>query len=138
MSRSMVVAVVALFFSLTGWGVAAKVALAPANSVGTQQIVNGSIRLTDIAPSTATFLQGQRGAVGPAGFPGLPGRQGIQGLPGLPGAQGLPGKSVNTLGLADDLRKLCQSIGSLRDDIRRAFPSAYLSYAGYTSCIYSY
>lgn len=84
----MVVAVVALFFSLTGWGVAAKVAMAPANSVGTQQIVNGSIRLADIAPATARLLKGQ---VGERGTPGVQGQQGPQGAQGPPGAAGLPG-----------------------------------------------
>jgi hypothetical protein len=129
MSKSMAVALTAMFFSLTGWGVAARVALAPPNSVGTQQIVNGSIRLTDIAPSTATLLQGRRGEDGAAGIPGP------QGPSGAPGS---PGKSADTYRLAADMRQLCQAIGALRDDVRRAFPSAYLPYAGYTSCVYSY
>jgi hypothetical protein len=66
---AMTVACAALFFSLTGWGVAAKVALAP-DSVGTRQIVNGSVRLADLHPTAVLQLKGQRGDQGPAGSQG--------------------------------------------------------------------
>jgi hypothetical protein len=62
----MMVACAALFFSLTGWGVAAKLALAP-DSVGSRQIVNGSVRLADLHPSTVLQLRGRQGPAGPSG-----------------------------------------------------------------------
>ena len=77
-SPSMVVAIVALFFALTGWGVAGVVALTP-NSVGTQQIVNGSIRLSDLNAGTVKALRGLRGPQGPEGPQGLQGQQGVAG-----------------------------------------------------------
>ena len=85
MSKSMLVALVALFFSLTGWGVAARVALAPPNTVGTQQIVNGSVRLVDLHPSATRLLKGQRGERGPQGLTGTPGTAGPAGPQGSAG-----------------------------------------------------
>jgi hypothetical protein len=79
MSKSMVVALVALFFSLTGWGAAAKLAMTPANTVNTNSIVNGSIRLVDLHPSAVRALKGQRGEQGPQGLTGAPGPAGVAG-----------------------------------------------------------
>lgn len=81
-SVSLVVSGVALFVALSGTAVAAKQALAPANTVGTQAIVNGSIRMTDIAPSTVKLLRGQTGAVGLTGAPGGQGPAGASGPAG--------------------------------------------------------
>jgi len=78
-SPAMAVASFALFVALTGTGIAAKQALAPPNTVGTQAIVNGSIRMTDIAPSTVKLLRGQTGAQGSTGAQGAPGATGPSG-----------------------------------------------------------
>lgn len=88
MSKSMAVAIMALFFSLTGWGVAAKVVLAPPNTVGTQQIVNKSIRLADMHPSATRALKGRRGDTGATGAAGAAGSTGATGATGAAGAAG--------------------------------------------------
>lgn len=82
---SMVVAAIALFVALAGTGVAATQALAPANSVGTQQIVNGSIRLVDLHASARKGMKGERGPVGAVGPPGASGLSGPTGPPGPAG-----------------------------------------------------
>jgi hypothetical protein len=76
---STVIASIALFVALSGAGVAAHTAFAPPNSVNTNSIVNGSIRLVDIAPATVRMLKGQSGEVGPAGQTGPAGPQGAPG-----------------------------------------------------------
>jgi hypothetical protein len=64
---STMIAMLALFVALTGTGVAASQALAPPNTVGTQQIVNGSIRLVDLHASARKGMQGETGERGAAG-----------------------------------------------------------------------
>ena len=81
-SPASVLAIIALTVALSGTAVAAQVALAPVNSVGGGQIIDGSIRLADIAPSTVRMLHGQKGQMGPQGPMGPPGPAGAAGAIG--------------------------------------------------------
>src|SRR5690349_20954046 len=76
----------ALVLALTGTSYAAGTKLLPANSVGTKQVINGSLLKKD-------FKAGQlpRGARGPAGPAGAKGSAGPAGPAGPAGAQGVPG-----------------------------------------------
>src|SRR6266516_2083260 len=76
-ARRNLVAYVALLFALSGTSYAAATKLLPPNSVGTKQVINGSLLKKD-------FKAGQlpRGARGPRGFAGAAGAQGVQGPPG--------------------------------------------------------
>lgn len=84
--RRNVVAYLALLFALSSTSYAATTRLLPANSVGSKQVINGSLLKKD-------FKAGQllRGARGPQGSPGPAGPQGAQGPQGLKGAQGPAG-----------------------------------------------
>src|SRR5919197_2480466 len=84
--RRNLVPYIALLFALSGTSYAAATRLLPANSVGTRQVINGSLLKQD-------FKAGQlpRGARGPQGSPGPAGPQGAQGSAGPQGAQGPPG-----------------------------------------------
>ena len=76
--RAHLVAYLALFFALGGTSFAAVSKLLPANSVGTRQVINGSLLKKD-------FKRGQippRGARGARGPRGDPGPQGADGPPG--------------------------------------------------------
>jgi hypothetical protein len=83
--RRNLVAYVALLFALSGTAYAATTVL-PANSVGTRQVINGSLLKKD-------FKSGQlpRGARGPRGFAGAGGATGPAGAAGPAGAQGVQG-----------------------------------------------
>jgi hypothetical protein len=85
---STMIAMLALFVALTGTGVAASQALAPPNTVGTQQIVNGSIRLVDLHASAREGMQGETGERGAAGVSGPPGPAGATGPIGATGPAG--------------------------------------------------
>jgi Collagen triple helix repeat (20 copies) len=94
LSPSMVVAIVALLVALSGTAVAAS-SMLPANSVGSRQIVNHSIRKIDLGTALPRGprgrqgpqgIEGERGPTGPQGLQGLQGPQGPQGAPGLAGA----------------------------------------------------
>src|SRR6185503_9746557 len=69
--RSNLVAYLALFFALSSTGYAAATKLVAPNSVGSKQVINGSLLKND-------FRSGQlpQGQTGPAGAPGPPGPQG--------------------------------------------------------------
>jgi hypothetical protein len=84
-SPSMLVALLALFVSLTGTGFAAKVALAPKNTVNSRSVIDGSLRIADLSPGAAHALQGSEG---PRGADGQRGPVGLPGPPGPPGPQG--------------------------------------------------
>ena len=97
-------ALLALFVALGGTSVAATNALLPRNSVGSAQVVNGSLRKADLAQQTLTALKGIRGPQGTVGPPGavgpmgprgadstVPGPQGSIGPKGATGAQGATG-----------------------------------------------
>src|SRR4051812_32303248 len=86
--RRHLVAYLALFVALSSTGYAASSKLLPKNSVGSAQVVNGSLQRIDLSRRAVASLRGQRGVRGPAGAQGIQGSQGIQ---GIQGAQGIPG-----------------------------------------------
>jgi hypothetical protein len=67
LSPAMLVALLALFIAMGGTAGAVGYALG-ANSVGTQQIVNGSIRLVDLHPSAVRLLRVGKAHPGHKGF----------------------------------------------------------------------
>jgi hypothetical protein len=87
-----VIACLALAIALGGTAVAATT-LVPKNSVGSAQVINGSLQKADLSKRTVTALRGARGARGPQGIPGPQGAPGAQGTQGAQGAQGVPGLS---------------------------------------------
>ena len=94
--RRNVVSYLALFMALGGTAVAASTTLVPKNSVGTNQVINGSLQKLDLSKKTIGALRGAkgaRGAVGPTGPAGLQGLSGPKGDQGAPGEQGPPGPS---------------------------------------------
>ena len=93
-------ALLALFVALGGTSFAAGNALLARNSVGTAQVINGSLQTIDLRKDALKALKGNTGPRGPAGTQGAPGApgapgatgaQGVQGSPGATGAQGAPG-----------------------------------------------
>jgi hypothetical protein len=93
--RRNVVAYLALLFALSGTSYAAATKLLPANSVGTKQVINGSLLKKDFKPGQlprgARGAQGSPGRAGPQGLRGPAGPQGAQGARGSQGAQGPAG-----------------------------------------------
>lgn len=96
--RRHLVAYLALFFALGGTSIAAVDKLVPKNSVGSLQVINGSLLTKDF--KSGQLPRGARGPRGPVGArgstgltgpPGPSGPPGPQGLAGKPGAQGPPG-----------------------------------------------
>jgi hypothetical protein len=83
--RRNLVAYLALFVALSSTGYAASTKLLPRNSVGSAQVINGSLLKKD-------FKAGQL----PRGPRGLRGVQGIQGAAGVQGAQGAQGPKGDT------------------------------------------
>jgi len=79
-------ALVALFFALGGTSFAAAGALVPKNSVGSTQVINGSLKVIDFNKKQRASLRGPRGLQGPAGVQGPQGAQGPQGQKGVVGA----------------------------------------------------
>jgi hypothetical protein len=78
-------ALLALFFALGGSAYAAGTALLPKNSVGSRQVINGSLQTADLSKRAKRALKGQRGLRGAQGVAGAPGAKGDKGDPGLPG-----------------------------------------------------
>lgn len=72
-------ALLALFVALGGTAAAATT-LVPRNSVGTRQVINGSLQKADLSKKAVKQLKGNRGA------PGAPGLRGAQGPTGVAGA----------------------------------------------------
>lgn len=99
--RSNLVAYLALLFALSSTSYAAATKLLPANSVGTRQVINGSLLKKDF--KAGQLPRGRRGPAGPAGADGNDGANGAQGptgpagprgaigVPGPPGPQGIQG-----------------------------------------------
>lgn len=85
--RNNLIAYVALLVALSGTSYAAADKLLPANSVGTKQVINGSLLKNDFKagqlPRGARGVQGPPGATGLRGAQGSAGPQGVQGPPGL-------------------------------------------------------
>jgi len=94
-------ALLALFFALGGTSFAAGNALLPRNSVGTKQVINGSLQTNDLSKTARTALKGNRGLRGPAGSQGA---RGATGATGAQGVQGAPGQSASKLFVALDAR----------------------------------
>jgi hypothetical protein len=92
-------ALVALFFALGGTSFAAGTTLLPGNSVGTRQVINGSLRTNDLSKTARNALKGNRG---PRGVAGAAGAQGPQGITGAQGTQGVPGQAATKLFVAMD------------------------------------
>ena len=92
-------AMFALFFALGGTSFAAGNALLPGNSVGTKQVINGSLQTNDLSKTARSALKGSRGL---RGAPGAPGAQGATGATGTQGVQGVPGQSATKLFVALD------------------------------------
>ena len=92
-------ALFALFFALGGTSFAAGNALLPGNSVGTKQVINGSLQTNDLSNTARKALKGNRGLRGPAGAQGA---QGATGTTGAQGVQGAPGLSATKLFVAMD------------------------------------
>jgi hypothetical protein len=77
-----------LFFALGGTAVAASNSLLPKNSVGSAQIINGSLQKKDLAGKAVKALRGNKGARG------IPGAAGPQGPAGPQGGQGPAGQDL--------------------------------------------
>jgi len=93
-------ALLAVFLGLGGGtAFAAGNALLPRNSVGTKQVINGSLQANDLSTTTRNALKGNRGPRGPAGVQGA---QGSTGSAGAQGVQGAPGQSATKLFAAVD------------------------------------
>jgi hypothetical protein len=90
--RRNLIACLALLFALGGTSYAAANKLLPGNSVGSAQVINGSLQTKDLSKKAVSSLHGARGAQG------VPGPQGAQGPQGVPGLQGPPGPSTGPAG----------------------------------------
>jgi hypothetical protein len=90
--RGNLVAYLALFAALTSGGYAATTKLLPPNSVGTRQVINGSLLKKDFrAGQLPRGARGPTGQAGAAGATGLAGPAGPTGQTGAAGAKGPPG-----------------------------------------------
>jgi hypothetical protein len=85
------IALLALFFALGGTAFAAGTALLPKNSVGSAQVINGSLQKSDLSGKAFKALKGNRGLRGAQGTAGAAGPAGAQGARGPTGPQGVPG-----------------------------------------------
>jgi hypothetical protein len=81
----------ALFVALGGTTYAASSVLLPKNSVGTKQVINGSLQTLDLSKKARTALKGARG---PRGLQGAQGQRGPTGAQGVQGNPGAPGSAV--------------------------------------------
>lgn len=88
--RRNAVAYLALFVALSSGSYAASSKLLPANSVGTKQVINGSLQKVDFSARTRAAL---RGAKGPRGLQGPQGPAAPQGPAGPQGAAGPQGRA---------------------------------------------
>jgi hypothetical protein len=108
--RRNLVAYVALLFALGGTSYAAATTLLPPNSVGTRQVINGSLLKKDFkagqlprgarGPRGPVGAAGSTGPAGPAGSAGATGATGATGAAGAPGAPG-PAGTARAYGLVD-------------------------------------
>jgi hypothetical protein len=78
-SPATALSLIALFVALGGTGYAA--ATLPRNSVGTAQVIDGSLKKRDLADKTISALKGARGVPGAAGSAGATGPSGPAGAP---------------------------------------------------------
>jgi len=97
-ARHNAIALVALFIALGGTTYAATAL--PKNSVGTKQVINGSLQKLDLSRKAQRALKGNRG---PRGFTGARGATGAQGAQGVKGDTGAKGDSATTDGTSASL-----------------------------------
>jgi hypothetical protein len=100
--RQQHVGLLALFFVLGGGTAYAAQAL-PINSVGSAQVVDGSLNTKDLSAGARTALKGARGktgARGPAGAAGVAGPAGAQGATGPQGPEGPAGPAGTAVAYA--------------------------------------
>jgi len=90
-------ALLALFVALGGTSYAATGALLPKNSVGSAQVINGSLQKLDLSTKARIALKGTKGA---QGFPGPAGPRGAEGPQGAAGPPGPSGPTGGTVGYA--------------------------------------
>ena len=86
------VALLALFVALGGTSFAAGNAVLARNSVGTRQVIDGSLQTTDLSSKARTALKGKTGPRGATGAPGAPGATGSTGAPAGSGRDGRSGR----------------------------------------------
>ena len=89
-SAGTIISLIALFVALGGTSYAA-IALAPKNSVGSPQVINGSLQTVDLSKKARAALKGNRGPAGPAGAQGAQGAAGLTGAAGAAGPAGATG-----------------------------------------------
>jgi hypothetical protein len=82
------VALLALFIVVGGGSAYAATTLVPNNSVGSPQVINGSLKKKDLSTQAVAALKGNRGRVGKTGPAGAAGAQGLKGDKGDTGATG--------------------------------------------------
>jgi hypothetical protein len=82
--------VVAVLFA-TPLGQAAGKLVLGSNSVGSRQVINGSLQTLDLSKKARAALKGTRGLPGPAGPQGLKGLKGDSGSTGPAGPSGISG-----------------------------------------------
>jgi hypothetical protein len=93
--RGNLVAYVALLFALSSTSYAAVTKLLPPNSVGTRQVINGSLLKRDFkSGQLARGPRGLQGRTGPAGPAGSAGPAGAAGAKGPSGVAGPPGPVI--------------------------------------------
>jgi len=88
-SPPIVISSISLFVALGGTAYA--VTSLPKNSVGSRQVINGSLEKVDLSNGAVAALKGNRGARGPAGPAGAQGASGPAGPAGAQGASGPAG-----------------------------------------------
>jgi len=93
--RRNVVAYLALLVALSGTSYAASTKLLPKNSVGSAQVINGSLQKGDLSTRAVAALRGARGGRVFRAHKGHRGRKGQRGAQGTPGALGPPGPPGN-------------------------------------------
>lgn len=93
-SLATVMSLIALLVALSGTSYAAVTKLLPRNSVGSTQVINGSLQKADLSGTAVAALKGMQGPRGPAGAQGpagVTGPAGAAGPVGPPGANGATG-----------------------------------------------
>jgi len=84
-------ALVALFVALGSGSAYAAANLVPKNSVGSAQVINGSLQTGDLSSRAVSALKGKAGPQGPSGAQGAAGPQGSAGATGSAGPAGAQG-----------------------------------------------
>jgi hypothetical protein len=98
--RGNTLALIALFLALGGTTYAASTALLPNNSVGTKQVINGSLQTKDLSKKARKALKGNRGLRGLRGLTGAKGATGAQGVKGDKGDKGDTGAAGQAVAFA--------------------------------------